>query len=64
MGAIDPALYREVDADDDYEVTPDHVGRIWFAVQYERESEKLLVTIMKARNLLNHGNGVCDPFVR
>ena len=55
------------DDDDDYDFPHDHIGRIWFAVEYERETEKLLVTLMKARNLKARGHGgsnSCDPFVR
>ena len=67
LGSIDPALYKVSDEDDDYDFGPQHIGRIWFAVEYERETEKLLVTVIKARNLpnrsLGNANG-CDPFVR
>ncbi|KAK2141170.1 hypothetical protein LSH36_1148g00001 [Paralvinella palmiformis] len=67
LGSIDPSLYKYHDTDDDYELPDYHIGRIWFRVQYERETEKLLVTLIKARNLpsrsLSHGN-TCDPFVR
>lgn len=55
------------DIDEDYDFGLGHLGRIWFAVEYERESEKLMVTLMKAKNLpsrtLGNNNG-CDPFVR
>ena len=55
------------DVDDDYEYPDDHVGRLWFAVEYENEAEKLTVTLIKAKNLpsrvLGNTNG-CDPFVR
>ena len=67
MGSIDPSLYKIADEDDDYEIPRDHLGRVWFAVEYERETEKLLVTLIKAKNLpsrqLGSDNG-CDPFVR
>ncbi|XP_052266141.1 synaptotagmin-15-like isoform X2 [Dreissena polymorpha] len=67
LGSIDPSLYMVTDdADDAYELPPDHLGRLWFAVEYERETEKLYVTLLKARNLpFKYGttNG-CDPFVR
>lgn len=67
LGSIDPSLYKICDEDDDYEVPEDHIGRVWFAVEYERESEKLLVTLIKAKNLPNRSFGnvnSCDPFVR
>uniref|UniRef100_X1YW52 C2 domain-containing protein n=2 Tax=Capitella teleta TaxID=283909 RepID=X1YW52_CAPTE len=67
LGNIDPSLYKMNDEDDEYDIPEHHIGRIWFAVEYERESEKLQVTLMKAKNLpsrtLGQGNG-CDPFVR
>ena len=67
LGSIDPSLYKLNDEDDDYEIPDGHIGRVWFAVEYERESEKLLVTLIKAKNLpsrsLSH-TGSCDPFVR
>ncbi|KAJ8318813.1 hypothetical protein KUTeg_003904 [Tegillarca granosa] len=67
LGSIDPSLYKIVDEDDDYEVPPDHIGRIWFAVEYERETEKLLVTLIKAKHLPVRqfgNNSSCDPFAR
>ncbi|XP_045213417.1 synaptotagmin-15-like isoform X3 [Mercenaria mercenaria] len=67
LGSIDPSLYRISDEDDEYEIPPDHLGRVWFAVEYERETEKLLVTLIKAKNLPNRTFGAvngCDPFVR
>ncbi|XP_076453975.1 synaptotagmin-15-like [Babylonia areolata] len=67
LGSIDPSLYKIADEDDDYEIPRNHLGRVWFAVEYERETEKLLVTLIKAKNLpsrhLGSENG-CDPFVR
>ncbi len=51
LGSLDPSLYRTVDTDDDYDIPANHIGRIWFAVEYERELERLLVTVIKAKNL-------------
>ncbi|CAC5402146.1 SYT15 [Mytilus coruscus] len=67
LGSIDPSLYKIVDEDDTYEIPVDHIGRLWFAVEYERETEKLLVTLIKAKNLPTRqygNNSSCDPFVR
>lgn len=67
LGSIDPTLYKIVDEDDTYEIPVDHIGRLWFAVEYERETEKLLVTLIKAKNLPTRqygNNSSCDPFVR
>lgn len=67
LGSIDPSLYKIVDEDDTYEIPVDHIGRLWFAVEYERETEKLLVTLIKSKNLPTRqygNNSSCDPFVR
>ena len=67
LGTIDPSLYKISDDDDIYEISSSHLGRMWFAVEYEREGERLLVTLIKAKNLPNRQPGVensCDPFVR
>lgn len=67
LGSIDPSLYKVVDEDDHYDIPPDHIGRVWFATEYDRETEKLLVTLIKARNLSSRTQGLdnaCDPFVR
>ncbi|XP_013399810.1 synaptotagmin-15 isoform X2 [Lingula anatina] len=67
LGSIDPSLYKAIDEEDNTLYPEDHRGRIWFAVEYERESEKLRVTLMKARNLpsrVSGNNNGCDPFVR
>jgi len=59
LGNIDPRLYKlATDSDDDDVELPDnHIGRVWFAVKYEPQSEKLLVTLVKARNLAGRGGG-------
>ena len=53
LGTIDPRLYKLAtdDVDDDYDVPDNHLGRIWFSVKYESHAEKLLVTLVKAKNL-------------
>ncbi|CAH2320303.1 synaptotagmin-15 isoform x1 [Pelobates cultripes] len=39
------------------------IGRIWFAVEYEHETERLVVSLIKVRNLqLNFDS--CNPFVK
>ena len=44
-----------------------HLGRVWFTLEYENETEKLLVTLVRARHLpcrsRAHANS-CDPFAR
>ncbi|OQV14712.1 Synaptotagmin-15 [Hypsibius exemplaris] len=65
FGAINPALYQSVDGDDSLMFPEDHTGRLWFQLAYERESEKLLVTLVKAKNLPSRADkSPCDPFAR
>jgi len=80
LGGIDPALYKTTSssaADDDEEEDDDEgldqaeggrgLGSVRFGVAYERETERLTVTLVRARNLpsRNPGTGnACDPFVR
>ncbi|KAK6628287.1 hypothetical protein RUM43_002099 [Polyplax serrata] len=69
LGVIDPALYGNcnVDLEEDLEFPDDHIGRLWFSVRYENATEKLLVSVLKAKNLPTRTAGTvngCDPFVR
>ncbi|KAK6628005.1 hypothetical protein RUM44_010487 [Polyplax serrata] len=68
LGVIDPALYGNcnVDLEEDLEFPDDHIGRLWFSVRYENATEKLLVSVLKAKNLPTRTVGTvngCDPFV-
>ena len=55
LWSLDPRLYKNADDDDDddYDIPDNHIGRIWFRVEYEKLTEKLLVTVIKARNLVS-----------
>jgi len=55
LGNIDPRLYKLASDgdDDDYDAPDNHIGRVWFGVKYEGQSEKLLVTLVKAKNLVS-----------
>jgi synaptotagmin-15 len=65
FGSINPALYQSMDGDDTTLFPEDHNGRLWFTLAYERESEKLIVTLVKAKNLpCRADKSPCDPFVR
>ncbi|XP_021915495.1 synaptotagmin-15-like isoform X2 [Zootermopsis nevadensis] len=68
LGAIDPALYRgTLDLEEDLQFPDGHLGRIWFSLRYEPATEKLLVSLLKAKNLPSRTVGTvnsCDPFVR
>ena len=58
LGGIDPRLYKVAadSDDDDYDPPDNHIGRVWFGVKYESQSEKLLVTLVKAKHLAGRGN--------
>lgn len=68
MGSINPDLYKEEDLEDNLGNYPeDHLGRVWFRVDYEAEAEKLKVTLIRAKHLPSRTAGstnCCDPFVR
>ena len=69
LGVIDPALYGNctIDLEEDVQFPDDHIGRLWFSVRYENATEKLLVSILKAKNLPSRTVGTvngCDPFIR
>ena len=67
LGGLNPDLYRLEDEGDDLDFPDDHIGRIWLAVEYEMESERLVVSLIKARNLPSRVRGSvnqCDPLVK
>ncbi|KAJ8023079.1 Synaptotagmin-15 [Holothuria leucospilota] len=67
LGGLNPELYKIQDEEEESDFPDDHIGRIWFAVEYELESERLVVSLIKARNLPSRTLGVanqCDPLVK
>jgi len=70
LGGLNPELYKtNCDLEDDDSVdSPDfHNGRVWYALEYDTASERLIVTLVKARNLSERDNNDCDSantFVR
>lgn len=40
-----------------------NIGRLWFSVEYEQESERLLVSLIKARKLQPPSSS-CNPLVK
>lgn len=67
LGGLNPELYKLQDDDDETDFPENHIGRIWFAVEYELESERLVVSLIKARNLPSRVRGSvnqCDPLVK
>ncbi|XP_065157323.1 synaptotagmin-15-like isoform X1 [Atheta coriaria] len=67
LGVIEPALYKNTLDLDDIQWPDGHIGRIWFSLRYEPSTEKLLVSLLKAKNLPSRTLGTvnsCDPYVR
>ncbi|XP_014260936.1 synaptotagmin-15-like isoform X2 [Cimex lectularius] len=68
LGGLDPALYRNRgDLEDELHYPEGHLGRVWFYLRYEAGCEKLLVTLLKMKNLPSRTVGTangCDPIVR
>ncbi|KAJ8975552.1 hypothetical protein NQ317_004410, partial [Molorchus minor] len=67
LGVIEPALYRSTLDLDEIKWPEGHIGRLWFSLRYEPSTEKLLVSLLKAKNLPSRAIGTvnsCDPFVR
>jgi len=45
----------------------DNIGRVWMGVEYNADTERLLVTLLQIKNLPSRDRGTanaCDPFVR
>ena len=76
MGLLKPELYntsedQDMDMYDD--LPPSNIGRIWFSLEYDAQSEKLIVIVDRIRNLQGRqqrsslslsSNSSCDPFIR
>ena len=62
-----PSSQYEDEEDDELEdYGEDHLGRVWFSVEYDKGGESLSVCVVKARNLSTLGRAVktFDPFVK
>jgi len=75
VGHLKPELYNSDEQDNDlYEELPSgNIGRVWFSLEYDAQSEKLIVTVDRIRNLPGREkrsslslstNSTCDPFIR
>ncbi|XP_042225213.1 synaptotagmin-15-like isoform X3 [Homarus americanus] len=68
LGTINPELYKTDELEGDLDQYPDdHIGRVWLQLEYHSDAEKLLVTLIKAKNLPSRLIGSinsCDPYVR
>ncbi|XP_053548035.1 synaptotagmin-15 isoform X2 [Bombina bombina] len=63
LGSINPALYKYSEDNEELDFPDGNIGRIWFAVEYEQESERLVVSLIKVRNL-RFSSESCNPFVK
>uniref|UniRef100_A0A915HHF9 C2 domain-containing protein n=1 Tax=Romanomermis culicivorax TaxID=13658 RepID=A0A915HHF9_ROMCU len=67
IGTLNPELYRFPEDGDLSEYPENHIGRLWFTLEYDKDSERLTVTIGKIRNLPSREVGTLAPrdsFVR
>ena len=51
LGGLNPELYKLQDEEEGTDFPDDHIGRIWFAVEYELESERLVVSLIKVTSI-------------
>lgn len=77
LGLLKPELYVTSE-ESDYEFEDDlpcgNIGRVWFSLEYDAGSEKLIVTVDRVKNLpgrqqrtslaLSSSATSCDPFLR
>ncbi|XP_062989364.1 synaptotagmin-15-like [Elgaria multicarinata webbii] len=63
VGAINPELYRFPEDKSETDFPEGNIGRLWFSVEYEQESERLLVSLIKARKLQPPSSS-CNPLVK
>ncbi|XP_077206695.1 synaptotagmin-15-like [Paroedura picta] len=63
VGVINPELYKFPEDKSETDFPEGSIGRLWFSVEYEQDSEKLLVSLIKARKL-QPPSASCSPFVK
>lgn len=51
MGSVNPELYKSTEDRSETGFPDGCLGRLWFSVEYQQESERLLVGLIKARQL-------------
>ena len=72
MGQFKPSLYQsseDSECETDNDLPPGNNGRVYFNLEYLAQSEKLVVTVDRIRNLLGRNaaasqSSSCDPFIR
>ncbi|KAM6067694.1 synaptotagmin-15 isoform 2-T2 [Chlamydotis macqueenii] len=63
LGTINPHLYKFPEDKSEMEFPEGNIGRLWFSIEYEQESERLLVSLIKVRKLQPPADS-CSPFVK
>uniref|UniRef100_A0A2K5CJL5 C2 domain-containing protein n=1 Tax=Aotus nancymaae TaxID=37293 RepID=A0A2K5CJL5_AOTNA len=63
VGAINAELYKFSEDNSETEFPAGCLGRLWFSVEYEQEAERLLVGLIKARQL-QAPSETCSPLVK
>ncbi|NWW43472.1 SYT15 protein, partial [Pedionomus torquatus] len=63
VGTINPELYKFSEDKSEMDFPEGNIGRLWFSIEYEQESEKLLISLIKVRKLQPPADS-CSPFVK
>ncbi|XP_062436400.1 synaptotagmin-15-like isoform X2 [Rhea pennata] len=63
VGTINPELYKFPEDQSETDFPEGSIGRLWFSIEYEQESERLLVSLIKVRKLQPPADS-CSPFVK
>ncbi|NXT79358.1 SYT15 protein, partial [Zapornia atra] len=63
VGTINPELYKFPEDRSEMDFPEGSIGRLWFSIEYEQASEKLLVSLIKVRRLQPPASS-CSPFVK
>ncbi|NXF92542.1 SYT15 protein, partial [Eubucco bourcierii] len=63
VGTINPELYKFPEDKSEMDFPEGNIGRLWFSIEYEQESERLLVSLIKIRKLKPPADS-CSPFVK
>ncbi|XP_008582837.1 PREDICTED: synaptotagmin-15 [Galeopterus variegatus] len=63
VGTINPELYKFPEDKSETDFPDGCLGRLWFSVEYQQEAERLLVGLIKARQL-QAPSETCSPLVK
>uniref|UniRef100_A0A8C6JCD9 Uncharacterized protein n=1 Tax=Melopsittacus undulatus TaxID=13146 RepID=A0A8C6JCD9_MELUD len=64
VGTINPELYKFPEDQSETDFPEGNIGRLWFSIEYDQESERLLVSLIKVRKLQPPAADSCSPFVK